>query len=419
VPITVVANTSTVQLVITPSSANVAVGEQVALRGEVHLADGTISGDVSWTSSDGTVLAINPTTGEVNGLKVGTATIQAAYSKDQAVRATAQIQVFKDAASKPDATPSAVVFRPGGSADGFDGSDGWTRDTIIADDVVTDLAFADSRVGMAGSSVPLISLNGGASWDRQPATGLIGQSIGSLDMVDQQTAYAVGNDKAYKTTDGGASWTQIKKFTDPTTGGFVPMIQTAFVNAATGYALAGAGQLFKTSDGGTTWGLVKTPVEAEPTFLVLVGAKPWLVGKAGTWGFEGGTWQAGAVDLTPTSRGRVSFVSAQEGFALSPKGLHHSTDGGQTWPLLSDKVAAQGAGLVGLVAFADAQHGVVAGGNAALSTNDGGQTWKRKELGQYVADRIQAVDAKDFYVLGSSAARNNIPMSVVFHFDGR
>ncbi|MDB5099809.1 MAG: hypothetical protein JWM80_4230 [Cyanobacteria bacterium RYN_339] len=422
IPIQVVANTSTVQAVIVPAQADLAVGERVTLRGEVHLADGTVNGSLNWSSSDGTVLAVNPTTGEVSGLKEGKATIVGAYSQDQAVRATATIQVFKDAAAKPNATPSATVFRPGTGGNGFDGSDGWTRDTIVADALVGAFDFADPHVGVAlaeGGRV-FTSLNGGAAWEAQPSNGLAGVAPSAVEMVDGQTGFAAGGNQAFKTTDGGLSWSPLRSFLDPNdeTGNTRAILtQLAFVNAASGYAV-GNGVLFKTADGGATWAQVKTPVEATFDGLALVGAKPWLLGATGVWGYEGGAWTAGPVGLGKPARAGASFTSAQRGWAVADRGLLVTADGGRTWTLAPGTKPA-GANAGAMIAFADDLHGLVATNNNAWTTADGGATWKPKDLGAYPVTRIQAAGPKDFFLLGQAPSSAGVPRSVMFHFDGR
>lgn len=52
------------------------------LHGTVTYTDGTQDGNIAWSSSDQTIVTVNPTTGEVSGVRPGNATIQARAGND-------------------------------------------------------------------------------------------------------------------------------------------------------------------------------------------------------------------------------------------------------------------------------------------------------------------------------------------------
>jgi hypothetical protein len=98
---------------VSPATPTLAVGRSLPLKAHVTLADGQVNGNVSWSSSDNTIATINPTTGEVTGLRPGSVTIVAAYSADVRYKGLAAITVVPEGAPVPSPTPEEVVFGPG------------------------------------------------------------------------------------------------------------------------------------------------------------------------------------------------------------------------------------------------------------------------------------------------------------------
>ncbi|MDB5102147.1 MAG: hypothetical protein JWM80_6568 [Cyanobacteria bacterium RYN_339] len=109
VTITVNASGKAAQIRIEPANPELAIGEGVKLVAKVQLADGTISSNVDWTSSDNTVAVVNGTTGEVNALKVGTVTIKGAYSQDPSQFSVSSVTVVKTHAASPTPTPAPTA----------------------------------------------------------------------------------------------------------------------------------------------------------------------------------------------------------------------------------------------------------------------------------------------------------------------
>lgn len=59
----------------------------------VTYVDGTKDGNVAWSSTDSTIVSVNPTTGAISGVKPGTATIQAKSASDPTKFANVTITV--------------------------------------------------------------------------------------------------------------------------------------------------------------------------------------------------------------------------------------------------------------------------------------------------------------------------------------
>lgn len=73
----------------------ITAGDKLDLVANVLYEDNTRDSAVSWSSSDNTIVSINPTTGAVSGVKEGLATILAVSIKDSNKKATSTVTVKK------------------------------------------------------------------------------------------------------------------------------------------------------------------------------------------------------------------------------------------------------------------------------------------------------------------------------------
>lgn len=246
--------------------------------------------------------------------------------------------------------------------------------------VLTDQSLAGSRVlfiGVAPVSGEVAWLagtrgtwarttNGGATWETGVVPGADSLQFRDVHAVDANTAWllSIGNgeeSRIYHTTDGGGSWTEQFRNTDPRA--FYDCL--AFWDARRGIVISDAiGDsivMRRTDDGGRSWlpvsGLPKA-VEGEGHFAA---SGTCLV----TLGTDRAWFGSGA--------GRVARVG-------------RTTDGGRTWavvntPIIHDTPAAG----ITTVAFFDERHGLVLGGDLGRAddftdnvaeTTDGGATWQ-------------------------------------------
>lgn len=111
-----VARTGTItNIVVEPSTPTLAVGERKPFTATVYNADGTITGNVVWSSSDDTIASVN-TAGQVKAHKPGKVTIEATAASDNAYKGVAIVTVI-DARPTPSATPAtAATATPAPSA---------------------------------------------------------------------------------------------------------------------------------------------------------------------------------------------------------------------------------------------------------------------------------------------------------------
>ncbi len=222
-----------------------------------------------------------------------------------------------------------------------------------------------------------------------------------VQMIDSQTAYAVGDGGIiYKTTDGGNLWLTLSS------GTANPLYDVNFVNATTGY-VAGRNTLLKTTDGGSTWQSLPIGSQSSWRSVYFTDANNGVI--ASEWGSGlrrttdgGATWTTPSGN-TSTSLYGLHFVNATTGWATGNSGLIlKTTNGGASW-------TAQASGTTGSlvsVFFSDVNNGWVTFGwqtNVILKTTNGGSTWSQVTMPFYSEYKdVQFFNAMDGYVIAQS-----------------
>lgn len=183
------------------------------------------------------------------------------------------------------------------------------------------------------------------TWSPLPniAVNLNGQRFDDVFFLNENLGWAANGYYAsvYKTTDGGATWTQ--QLSNAILGSNHYFRNIEFLNENVGFLGTLNGKFYKTIDGGTTWNLVSiTPNPAAICGLDCVG--------------------------TSTIYGCGAY--------FSPAYIIKSTDSGATFQRID--MSAYANALVEVL-FTDENTGFAAGNNASgaviLKTTDGGTTW--------------------------------------------
>lgn len=76
-----------------PDTLVIAEGNKVKGNASVIYSDNSRNSDLIWTSSDNTIAAVNPTTGDISGVKAGIVTIIATAQKDSSKRSAITVTV--------------------------------------------------------------------------------------------------------------------------------------------------------------------------------------------------------------------------------------------------------------------------------------------------------------------------------------
>lgn len=204
--------------------------------------------------------------------------------------------------------------------------------------LLTVSTVSDQVAWAAGAGPTVIRTTNGSSWSSATGSGITGD-VYNIWAVDANTAFCTSSPAAtfiYKTTNGGANWTQVYTLA----GGFIDGIQ--MVSSTNGYALgdpvSGKWTVLQTTDGGNTWARMATEPAQVGTeagwnnAFQIIGSDMWF-GTNSTKVYHstnfGVNWTSGPTTGTANSYA-VHFNTTSNGLA-SGTAMVKSTDGGTTW----------------------------------------------------------------------------------------
>ncbi len=228
---------------------------------------------------------------------------------------------------------------------------------------------------VVGNNGTLLRTNGGVNWT--PVSLGTSASLNEIFFFDSNNGWiGTGDGTIYRTTNGGASWTQSFFNSTQFTGLY-------FTSATNGYAVGqdlGQAVFAETTDGGATW--VPVPYEnlSNPSDITFSNDNYYISDGAGTvhkyslQGFTGsGTFTQQTTGVTSTIRS-ISFATPTLGFALPSTGasILCTTDGGATWATQTNPSGF----IMNSVKSINGNRAVAVGENGTvLRTSDGGATW--------------------------------------------
>ena len=250
--------------------------------------------------------------------------------------------------------------------------------------------FLDKNTGwISGDNGALYkTTSGGASWtDLSLATD---RRIAHIDFVDISNGWAIASDwdstSLMNTTDGGISWNTIL------TGDYYFFSDVEFLSTSTGYAVASFGLLssfqgtvvYKTTDGGASWESDTLNGVTMVTLFAVSANEVWMSGD------NGSIWYTldGALTWEPESGGTSMvlndiFIYGNTGVAVANQGnvISYSSDGGGNWDTyfvwdVQDYrsvyvINADECYAVGVYPY-NFEQGVI------MYSNDGGATWEHQ-----------------------------------------
>ncbi len=252
-----------------------------------------------------------------------------------------------------------------------DGGVTWTSQsssqTAASYNTLFGLTFADANTGWASSAFGTLikTTDGGDNWLQQsPSTG---QQIWTVFAHTPTTAWIAGSAGMIGRTTDGTNWSS--SLNNPPGNPNTGLNDIQFVDANNGYAIAGGGWSAKTTDGGATWtqmpgalpnGGVSNSYRLAALSFVDVNTG-WAVGSQGTiikTTDGGATWVSQNSGVLTQTLHSVSFVDANKGWAVGDTGIILQTvNGGTTWTVVNS-----GTGFVFLdVHFIDETTGWVVG----------------------------------------------------------
>lgn len=204
--------------------------------------------------------------------------------------------------------------------------------------------FNNAGVGwvVGDSGVIFHSPDHGNTWIEQSVGGE--DDLNAVTCADNNTCWAVGeNGLLLRTTDGGKVW--MRKSLAPK---FVDLNAVEFISRQIGWVVGDNGLVLRTKDGGVTWNSYKVPLSCEP--------------KCDKWG----------VPLFS-----MRFVSDRAGWVASRDQIARTTDGGETWKVISIEDEDSVVSLVGLVSHDGKNVWAVNKGDHNYFSEDAGYTWRK------------------------------------------
>lgn len=250
--------------------------------------------------------------------------------------------------------------------------------------MVASLQFVNANIAYAvGDSVFLKSTDGGDSWtDLTTNITVTDPSFDVVFFVDANVGYIgrtnnTGGANLLKTINGGQTWTNVSS-PNMTQG----VTNLYFLSPNVGYATGGfgAGNVFaKTTDGGDSWTKTSTPADDASAIIHFINDSTGFSGTSLIMRTHdrGNTWIPTKMPVLDKNNAIVDiyFVNANTGYALT---YNHNvvlktTDGGNTW-------VAKPTGKAGVLAkdigFTDANAGYIISYSSGLfATQNGGDNW--------------------------------------------
>ncbi len=226
----------------------------------------------------------------------------------------------------------------------------------------------------------------------------------AVDFVDNLTGYAVGNNGIIiKTTDGGATWTDVQDLSYTTTlyGVHFP------VDTQTGYVVGASTTILKTGNGGSTWTSITPPISQHLYGVYFLNDQIGFVAGGGGKIIKttnGGTDCADVSNPSVTSfHQHIQFTDANTGYIVghSTKVVLKTTNGGTLWTDITDP------DIVNSPMMVDFPFGATVGHIAGISglfgkTTDGGADWVVQYPTSAHLYGVDFVDVATGYVVGAT-----------------
>lgn len=288
--------------------------------------------------------------------------------------------------SVPSSTPTPVV----------DADPRWTK-VPIASTPLTDFYFTDSQNGWVVGEKGLIrkTSDGGMKWETLDRGS---KRYSSVYFLDQNTGWISADDGSIiKTSDSGKTWEP--QNTTISSG----ISSVRFVNAQTGFFLAG-NSTFKSTDGGATWTEMSSTAAYADRLDLRSETQAFAFGSSTFFYLNGGSWKK-----TFEAQGNYSgmaFRNAQNGWLYGPfETLYVTSNGGQTWKTQDSLKTPDGSlketGIEAMT-FANDQEGMFVNYPNAYTTTDGGQTWVKAKASMLSLSPGNRVFVKKLQLLGDS-----------------
>jgi len=279
---------------------------------------------------------------------------------------------------------------------------------VLMGDTIPDLFFKPGKILNGGNTIWFVGVNGdtkesfvfrsinGGQTFTYNETAIAGRAA-QMDAFDADIALvSTANGKIYKTSDGGATFTEVYSYSLGLGEGWFNGMRVINSTSAIAFgdeASDGNMHFVKTTDKGDNWTELTGIDFLGAAYgyytwglgMCNVGESVWIAGTSSA--YEGGyifrSYDAGenwdsfeipATLLDDTYVRSVAFIDDNKGMVTTRRGdLLKTTDGGENWSKVT--LHSNGAWVNGVVAIPNSNMFVALDDNGAFYTDDMGQTW--------------------------------------------
>jgi photosystem II stability/assembly factor-like uncharacterized protein len=265
---------------------------------------------------------------------------------------------------------------------------------------INSVYFKNEFTGFIGTSIMLMTTNGGNSWNSVIPTGQ--GSFMSVMFLDNSVGFTSNYRNVYKTTDGGYNWMSIYTLSS----GNINKI--FFLNSTTGWMITSNNLVKKTSNGGYNW-VSYTGNPNMSNIYFTDSLHGWISGGTSFPGpgyvffsIDGGISWNFFNNISNKYLNSAKFADSNTGYAVGYGGMIlKSVNGGLNWSVLSYRFTDNS---LTAVWFVDNNTGWVSDGSSNLiKTTNSGTNWFQQSIGtNYGFSKLYFADANTGYGLSSN-----------------
>ncbi len=243
------------------------------------------------------------------------------------------------------------------------------------------------------------------------------EPLTSIHFLDFQTGLVCGENRIWKTTNGGQNWSPVYTGSQHIVLEEVRWASSQIAVAVGINAESNLGYILRSTNGGQDWSPVSNSITSLFTAVFFASESVGYLCGGNTRILKttngGSSWTSQFSD-SDSDLFALHFLNENEGFAVGGVAgtgrILHTTDGGENW----DDLSLTAPYLLQAVHFPSAQTGYVAGQNGKMSkTKDGGENWQSlTTLNTHNILDVEFLNDAVGYAVGGTLTQTSIQFTV-------